>query len=53
MGELRLLIPNGLHKSLKKRALDKGISLKQLIVNILEGYTAHEKSEGDEVIKEG
>ena len=53
MGELRLPIPDELHISLKKKALDKGISLKQLIINILQGYTVQDKSEANEVIKEG
>lgn len=39
MGEIRLSIPNNLHKELKQIALDKGITLKQLIIDIFEEYT--------------
>ncbi len=45
MGELRLSIPNKLHKELKQRALDKGVSLKQLILDIFENYTSKRKTE--------
>lgn len=38
MGELRVHIPNGLHKALKQIALDKGVTLKKLIIDILEEY---------------
>jgi len=53
MGELRLSIPNELHKELKQRALDKGVSLKQLIFDIFENYTDKRKSETSEMNKEG
>ena len=53
MGELRLSIPNELHKELKQRALDKGVSLKQLILDIFEKYTGKKKSEAGEINKEG
>ena len=39
LGEIRVSIPNELHKELKQMALDRGISLKQLIVDIFERYT--------------
>jgi len=39
LGELRFSIPDKLHKELKKIALDKSVSLKQLIVDIFELYT--------------
>ncbi len=39
MGELRFSIPDKLHKELKKIAVDKGVSLKQLITDIFELYT--------------
>lgn len=44
MGELRIVIPNELHKELKQVALDKGITLKQLILEIFESYTKKEKA---------
>ena len=53
MGELRLYIPNEIHKELKKRALDKGVSLKQLILDIFDTYTAKRKSEADKINEEG
>ncbi len=52
MGELRLSIPNGIHKRLTQKALDREISLKKLIIDILEGYTGHERSEDNEIKKE-
>ncbi len=39
MGELRFSIPDKLHKELKKIALDKSVSLKQLITDICKLYT--------------
>ncbi len=53
MGELRLSIPNELHKELKKRALDKGVSLKQLTLKIFEHSTGKRKFETSEITKEG
>ena len=53
MGELRLSIPNELHKELKQRALDKEVSLKRLILDILESYTGKQSSEASELKKEG
>ena len=38
MGELRVRIPNELHKALKQEALNKGTTLKKLVTNILEKY---------------
>lgn len=52
MGELRLSIANELHKALKQKALDKGVSLKQLILDILENYTGKSKTETSEINKE-
>ncbi|GAI39121.1 unnamed protein product [marine sediment metagenome] len=53
MGELRLSIPNELHKELKQKALDKGISLKQLIIDIFKSYTGEKKSEASKIRREG
>ena len=39
LGELRFSIPDKLHKELKKIAINKGVSLKQLITDIFELYT--------------
>jgi predicted HicB family RNase H-like nuclease len=38
VGELRVQIPNELHKKLKQLALDKGVTLKKLIADILGEY---------------
>ena len=38
MGEIRVPVNNELHKELKQIALDKGTSLKQLIVDIFARY---------------
>jgi predicted HicB family RNase H-like nuclease len=38
MGELRVTIPDELHKALKQEALNKGTTLKKLVTNILEKY---------------
>ena len=35
LGELRFSIPDKLHKELKRMALDKGVSLKRLLTDIL------------------
>jgi len=53
MGELRLSIPNELHKELKQRALDKEVSLKRLILDILESYTGKQRPGASELKKEG
>ena len=39
LGELRFSIPDKIHKELKKIALDKGVSLKRLLIDICELYT--------------
>ena len=39
LGELRFPISDKIHKELKKIALDKGVSLKRLLINICELYT--------------
>lgn len=39
MGEIRFSISDELHKELKQIALDRGISLKQLIADIFKRYT--------------
>lgn len=55
MGEIRISISNELHKDLKQMALDKGVSLKQLIVDIFERYTkegGQQKSTADKEKKE-
>jgi len=36
LGEIRVSISNGLHKELKQVALDRGITLKQLIIEVFE-----------------
>ncbi|NQT74463.1 MAG: hypothetical protein HQ553_17120 [Chloroflexi bacterium] len=48
LGELRLTIPNGLHKKLKLIALEKESSLKQLIIDVLEGYTQNTQKQQKE-----
>ena len=48
LGELRLAIPDKLHKELKRIALDKGVSLKRLINDIVESYTKDTNKYGDE-----
>lgn len=42
LGEIRVSIPDQLHRELKQVALDKGTSLKQLIVDVLQLYTSKE-----------
>jgi len=39
LGEIRVSIPNKLHKELKQIALDRGTTLKQLIVDVFGRYT--------------
>jgi len=39
LGELRIIIPDKIHKKLKRMAIDKGITLKQLITDIFELHT--------------
>ena len=53
LGELRLSIPNKIHKALKQIALDKGVSLKQLILNIFENHTVEVNAETNKTNKEG
>ena len=38
MGELRIIIPPELHKRLKQRAVDRGISIKELVPEIIRDY---------------
>ena len=45
MGEIRVSISNELHKELKQMVLDRGISLKQLIVDIFERYTEEDRQQ--------
>jgi len=55
LGEIRGSIPNKLHKELKQIALDRGTTLKQLIVDIFERYTVEyrqQKSTTGKVRKE-
>lgn len=47
MGELRVQIRNELHKALKQIALEKGITLKKLIADILEEYVTDVRKRGD------
>lgn len=51
LGELRLFIPDKLHKRLKKIAIDRGISLKQLIADIFELYTKETKNDVKKSLK--
>jgi predicted HicB family RNase H-like nuclease len=39
MGELRISIPDELHKKLKQRALNREMTLKQLVIDLLADYT--------------
>ena len=50
MGELRVDVPDVLHKSLKRQALDEGLTLKQLVVNICQSYV-QEQGNRTEVIE--
>jgi len=43
VGEIRIRIPNDLHKALKQLAIDRGITLKKLITDILEDYITNTK----------
>ena len=47
MGELRISIPDDLHKQLKKMALDEGSSLKKVVIQVLKAY-AERKAEPKE-----
>jgi len=38
MGELRISLPNDLHKQLRRMALDDGTSLKDLVSKVLKAY---------------
>jgi predicted HicB family RNase H-like nuclease len=38
MGELRISLPNDLHKQLRRMALDDGTSLKELVSKVLKAY---------------
>ena len=38
MGELRISLPNDLHKQLRRMALDDGTSLKDLVAKVLKAY---------------
>lgn len=51
MGEIRCPIPNKLHKELKQVALDRGTTLKQLIVDIFERYTEEHRQQKSLTIK--
>lgn len=45
LGELRLSIPDKLHKKLKKTAIDRGVTLKELITEIFEMFTKDTKND--------
>ena len=47
MGELRILIPNDLHKQLKRMALDDGNSLKELVISILKDHAGRGSGQHD------
>ena len=49
MKELRLQISDELHKSLKQRALDEGVTLKQLTTKALENYTRRREGQEEEM----
>ncbi len=56
MGEIRFPISDELHKELKQIALDRGVSLKKLIVDIFKRYTEvnrRDKNAIGKVEKEG
>ena len=42
MGELRISIPNDLHKRLRMMALDDGTSLKDMVISVLKEYAGRE-----------
>jgi hypothetical protein len=44
LGELRLSIPDKLHKKLKKIAIDRGVTLKELTTDIFELFTEDTKN---------
>lgn len=41
MGQLRISIGNDLHKNLKRRAIDEGVPMRDLLVKVLEEYVEH------------
>jgi len=51
MGELRISLPNDLHKQLRRMALDDGTSLKELVAKVLKAY-AGQDSEIDKAPKQ-
>ena len=42
MGELRISLPNDLHKQLRRMALDDGTSLKELVAKVLKAYAGQD-----------
>lgn len=48
MGELRLQIDDGLHKQLKQRALDEGVTLKDLTTKALAEYLKRRSEQKEE-----
>jgi len=41
MGELRISLPDDLHKKLKRKALDEDTSLKDLVIQVLKACAEH------------
>jgi len=44
MGEVRISIPDDLHKKLKMIALEEGTSLKDLVITVLKAYAKGESA---------
>ena len=42
MGEIRISLPNDLHKQLRRMALDDGTSLKDLVAKVLKAYVGQD-----------
>ena len=42
MGEIRISLPNDLHKQLRRMALDDGTSLKDLVAKVLKAYAGQD-----------
>lgn len=51
MGEMRLVIPDPLHKTLKKIAVDQDISLTQLVIDILKNSVNNDTEKDEHKIK--
>lgn len=55
VGELRVDIPDNLHKALKRRALDEGSTLKELVTKICDSFikSSEEGAGSQQVLGEG